>query len=53
MSAFSFVPDGTGLVCWTLYPAINGWAIFIRGIIFLMAVAAVAAVAAVDLEGRS
>jgi hypothetical protein len=28
MSAFSFVPDGTGLVCLTLYPAINGWAIF-------------------------
>ena len=28
MSAFSFVPDGTGLVCWTVYPAINGWAIF-------------------------
>jgi hypothetical protein len=28
MSAFSFVPDGTGLVCLTLYPAINGSAIF-------------------------
>ncbi len=28
--AFSFVPDGTGLIGWTLYPAINGWAIFKR-----------------------
>jgi hypothetical protein len=28
MSAFSFVPDGTCMVCLTLYPAINGWAIF-------------------------
>ena len=24
----SFVPAGTGLVGWTLYPAMNGWAIF-------------------------
>jgi hypothetical protein len=24
----SFVPDGTCLVCWMLYPAINGWDIF-------------------------
>ena len=26
----SFVPDGTGSVCWTPYPALKRWAIFVK-----------------------